>query len=286
MAQNLNKVKRRIQTIESTKKVTSAMKLVSSVKFSQLQREFHARDLYFNSIQELTNNVLSAAKGENVDGYYLNENRTSEKILYVVVTSSLGLCGSYNYNVIKTFTNLYKNGDEVLPIGTTGYNLLKKEKDLIIHDKFVNIMENLEISKIRILEKYLFKLFKEKKFKKIVLLYTHYKNAISFQVKSFDLLPITFDLVEKTKLNPGDYDPNIASFAHRVAKKFVISTIYIKLFESFLSEQASRRNAMENADKNASELIDKLKIQFNKARQAAITQEITEVVAGSLNKWG
>ena len=94
MAQNLNKVKRRIQTIESTKKVTSAMKLVSSVKFSQLQREFHARDLYFNSIQELTNNVLSAAKGENVDGYYLNENRTSEKILYVVVTSSLGLCGS------------------------------------------------------------------------------------------------------------------------------------------------------------------------------------------------
>ena len=117
-----------------------------------------------------------------------------------------------------------------------------------------------------------------------MLLYTHYKNAISFQVKSFDLLPITFDLVEKTKLNPGDYDPNIASFAHRVAKKFVVSTIYIKLFESFLSEQASRRNAMENADKNASELIDKLKIQFNKARQAAITQEITEVVAGSLNK--
>ena len=127
MAQNLNKVKRRIQTIESTKKVTSAMKLVSSVKFSQLQREFHARDLYFNSIQELTNNVLSAAKGENVDGYYLNENHNSEKILYVVVTSSLGLCGSYNYNVIKTFTNLYKNGDEVLPIGTTGYNLLKNE---------------------------------------------------------------------------------------------------------------------------------------------------------------
>ncbi len=231
---------------------------------------------------------ISARSGANVSRLreiiYESANIPSISANDVVVTSSLGLCGSYNYNVIKTFTNLYKNGDEVLPIGTTGYNLLKNEKDLIIHDKFVNIMENLEISKIRILEKYLFKLFKEKKFKKIVLLYTHYKNAISFQVKSFDLLPITFDLVEKTKLNPGDYDPNISSFAHRIAKKFVISTIYIKLFESFLSEQASRRNAMENADKNASELIDKLKIQFNKARQAAITQEITEVVAGSLNK--
>ena len=284
MAQNLNKVKRRIQTIESTRKVTSAMKLVSSVKFSQLQKEYQARIEYFACIQELTNNVLSAAKGENVDGYYLKENNLSNKTLYVMVTSSLGLCGSYNYNVIRTLSNLYKEGDEVLPIGTNGYNFLRNEKNIVIHDQFVNLMETLEMSKIRKLEQYLFRLFKEHKFKKIVLIYTHYKNAISFQVKTFDLLPISYDIVEKTKLNPGDYEPNISSFAHRVSKKFVISTLYIKLFESFLSEQASRRNAMENADKNAGELIDKLKIQFNKARQAAITQEITEVVAGSLNK--
>lgn len=284
MAQNLNKVKRRIQTIESTKKVTSAMKLVSSVKFSQLQREFLARSEYFSNIQKLTNNVLSAAIGEGIDAYYLKENVESEKTLYILVTSSLGLCGSYNYNAFKVFTNLYKKGDEVLPIGTNGYNLLKNEKDIPLHTKFISLLDSLNIADIRQLEKYIFKLYKEKKFKKVVLLYTKYKNAISFQVTEFNLLPISFEIIEKDKLNPGDFDPNISSFSHRIAKKFVISTLYIKLFESLLSEQASRRNAMENADKNASELIDKLRIQFNKARQAAITQEITEVVAGSLNK--
>ncbi len=284
MAQGLNKVKKRIQTVESTKKITSAMKLVSSVKFSQLQKEYENRTLYFNGLKEYASIVFSACEGKYVSSLYLDNNFSSKKTLYVVVSSSLGLCGAYNYNVYKYLNNIYKEGDEILTIGTSIFNTLKNDESVKIDPTFTNIIDELSMSNCRILANYLLKKYETKEYKKVVLLYTTYQNAISFQVTKLKLLPVSYEESRKDLLNPGDLEPSLDVFLDRFVRKYLTSALYIKLFDSFLSEQASRRNAMENADKNAEDLVEKLKLEFNKARQTSITQEINEVVSGSLNK--
>ena len=285
MSESLSKVKKRIQTVESTKKITSAMNMVSSVKFRSLQREYDNRATYFECLEDLVSTVFNAAKGEFVDSIYINENAKSSKTLYVVVTSNLGLCGAYNDNVLKYIRNAYKDGDEIVTIGSAIYKEMKnKRSDTPHYDDFVNIMDGLSMSKARDLSSFLVTKFLSEKYNKVVLLYTRYINAISFQVTPLSLLPVQIKKDNSARYNPGQFEPDLSSFIDKVIRKYLTSTLYIKLFESSLCEQASRRNAMDNADKNAKELIEKLNLQYNKARQSSITQEIIEVVSASLNK--
>lgn len=116
------------------------------------------------------------------------------------------------------------------------------------------------------------------------MLYTKFQNSISFIPKKVSLLPVAFKFDKKRGLNPGDFEPNLVSFSNEFIRLYLMTDLYFKIYESYLSEVASRRNAMDNADKNAKDLIDKLTLEFNKARQASITQELTEVVNGSMNK--
>lgn len=283
MSQSLNKVKKRIVTVEATKKLTSAMKLISSVKFSKLSKEIMIHQDYYHYLKDLASTCFSAAKVNSLDVPYIKKNEGSQKRLIVVVSSSMGMCGAYNINIKKLLESEYKKGDELLIIGK---NLIQDlEGDNIkINDSFADILDNLTISNLRILSHYLIEKFEEKEYREIILLYTKYQNPISFVPKKSSILPVEFNFDKKNGLNNGDFEPGLVSFTHEFTRLYIVTDLYFKIFESYLSEVASRRNAMDNADKNAKDLIEKLTLEFNKARQASITQEITEVVNGSANK--
>ena len=283
MSQSLNKVKKRIVTVEATKKLTSAMKLVSSVKFSKLSKEIMIHQDYYHYLKDLASTCFSAAKVNSLDVPYIKKNEGSQKRLIVVVSSSMGMCGAYNINIKKLLESEYKKGDELLIIGK---NLIQDlEGDNIkINDSFADILDDLTVSNLRILSHYLIEKFEEKEYREIILLYTKYQNPISFVPKKSSILPVEFNFDKKSGLNNGDFEPGLVSFTHEFTRLYIVTDLYFKIFESYLSEVASRRNAMDNADKNAKDLIEKLTLEFNKARQASITQEITEVVNGSANK--
>lgn len=283
MSQSLNKVKKRIVTVEATKKLTSAMKLVSSVKFSKLSKEIMIHQDYYHYLKDLASTCFSAAKVNSLDVPYIKKNEGSQKRLIVVVSSSMGMCGAYNINIKKLLESEYKTGDELLIIGK---NLIQDlEGDNIkINDSFADILDDLSVSNLRTLSHYLIEKFEEKEYREIILLYTKYQNPISFVPKKSSILPVEFNFDKKSGLNNGDFEPGLVSFTHEFTRLYIVTDLYFKIFESYLSEVASRRNAMDNADKNAKDLIEKLTLEFNKARQASITQEITEVVNGSANK--
>lgn len=283
MSQSLNKVKKRIVTVEATKKLTGAMKLVSSVKFSKLSKEIMIHQDYYHYLKDLASTCFSAAKVNSLDVPYIKKNEGSQKRLIVVVSSSMGMCGAYNINIKKLLESEYKKGDELLIIGK---NLIQDlEGDNIkINDRFADILDDLSVSNLRILSHYLIEKFEEKEYREIILLYTKYQNPISFVPKKSSILPVDFNFDKKSGLNNGDFEPGLVSFTHEFTRLYIVTDLYFKIFESYLSEVASRRNAMDNADKNAKDLIEKLTLEFNKARQASITQEITEVVNGSANK--
>lgn len=283
MSQGLNKVKKRIQAVENTKKITSAMKLVSSVKFSKLSKEISNRKDYYAYLNDLATTCFSAAKINQIDVPYIRPNPNVDKRLIIVVSSSMGMCGAYNMNIKKLLEDEYKNGDEILLIGKTLLNELKNE-NLKINETFIDLFSDLSVSNVRSLSKYLIKVFLEKEYKEIDLLYTRYINSISFLPTKISLLPVTFKMDKKSGLNHGDFEPGLSTFCEEFVRRYLLTDLYFKLYDSYLSEVASRRNAMDNADKNAEDLIDKLTLEFNKARQASITQEITEVVNGSKNK--
>ena len=250
MSQSLNKVKKRIVTVEATKKLTSAMKLVSSVKFSKLSKEIMIHQDYYHYLKDLASTCFSAAKVNSLDVPYIKKNEGSQKRLIVVVSSSMGMCGAYNINIKKLLESEYKKGDELLIIGK---NLIQDlEGDNVkINDSFADILDDLSVSKLRTLSHYLIEKFEEKEYREIILLYTKYQNPISFVPKKSSILPVEFNFDKKSGLNNGDFEPGLVSFTHEFTRLYIVTDLYFKIFESYLSEVASRRNAMDNADKNA-----------------------------------
>lgn len=283
MPQGLNKVKRRILTVENTKKITNAMKLISSVKVRQIQNGFNARLTFLNDLKEVLN-IIGNASYPTSTNPLLKGYKDASRTLYIVVSSSLGLCGSYNYNVIRYFENIFKNDDEVITIGDKIDKEVIKDQNIILHSDFKEVLNNLTMSNCRVLQKFILDKFLSGKYKEVVLVYTKYINQIASKVETIKLLPLEFEKNKSMELDSPDFGQNLNLLLDKFVKKYLTSALYIKFYESILSEQSSRRNAMDNADKNAEELVDKLKIEYNKARQTAITQEITEVVSGSVNK--
>lgn len=283
MPQGLNKVKRRILTVENTKKITNAMKLISSVKVRQIQNGFNARLTFLNDLKEVLNIIGNASYATSTNPLLKGYKGTS-KTLYIVVSSCLGLCGSYNYNVIRYFENIYKSGDEVITIGDKIDKEVLKDQNITLYSNFKDVLNNLTMSNCRVLQKFILDKFYSGNYKDVVLVYTKYINQIACKVETLKLLPLEFKKIKSMELDSPDFGQNLNFLLDKFAKKYLTSAVYIKFYESILSEQSSRRNAMDNADKNAEELVDKLKIEYNKARQTAITQEITEVVSGSVNK--
>ena len=270
MAGNLVKTKRRIASIAATKKITSAMGMIASVK---LLREKKAIEFArFASAESRA--FLDAVRAYSLDESILQEGEG--KRAYIVFSSDLGLCGAYNQGMFRLLSSKYREGDLLIPIGAKakarygkgGYPLL--EGELSMFDSPRSLLES---------AKRLLQMKREGRISSLRVIYTKYINSLRFDPAEEVLLPLP-------KLEaPFEVKPIIEPSEQAARDEALATWLSLRLVElkeeCSLCEQSSRRNAMDAANTNADELLEKLNIEYNKARQAAITQEITEVVSGS-----
>ena len=279
MSLGLQATKRRIQSVSSTKKITKAMELVATAKLKALKDKMQENMSYTASMIDIANDVFSSI--EDCESVFVKGNKSNKK-LFIIVTSNLGLCASYNYEIFKVVDSLVNKDDKVIMIGTKGYthynNLLND-----IDDRFVDILAHINYQDIELLCNEIISMYSKGEIGKIKLIYTKYVNSLTFTPETLQLLPVNMNKQKITK-KYTIMEPTPLDIIDALLPMYVKSVVYGKLIESVVSEQASRRTAMETATDNSQEIIDKLQILYNKERQAAITQEITEVVGGSLNK--
>ena len=276
MSQNVVKIKSRIKSVSGAYKVTSAMKLVSTVKLKQWRNKMLANKDYTSELNEVVDLLLAFSK--NTSSPYLTPNN-SDKKLYIVISSTLGLCGSYNNNIFKVSDTNISSNDEAIILGEKGiahytnneFKVLEGFNDSrsLIDKKLVNKLTNFVLSH-----------YKSGKYSEVHIIYSEYKNSLVFLAKDFTLLPLKFE-VEELNEYPPIFEPSNKELVETLVPFYIKTAINAKLLESEVCEQGARSNAMENATNNAKDLLEDLKIEFNKARQAAITQEITEIVAAS-----
>lgn len=285
MALGLSKTKRRIASVKSTQKITKAMEMVATVKLKRFRREHDNGELYLRAYEDLMAELF--LQKECQSSHYGKPNEDVEGCLYIVVTSDLGLCAAYNSNVYRFVDEHVDLGkDTIVPIGEKGIAHFT-------HDpKYVHVLPNslpltLTPSQDDIIKtaRELKKLFNERKYQRIYLIHTQYLNSLSFEPHRFQLLPVQLNYQYKPHPSeaycPPLCEPSPKAMVHALMDEYLTAVIRGKLNESELSEQASRRNAMDAANDNAEDLISSLTIEYNKARQQAITQEITEVVSGA-----
>lgn len=275
MAMGMLQTKNRIRSVTSTKKITKAMELVATSKLKKAKEINFQLNPYKNGVME----VLSycALNVKDKDYHYFKENATNST-LFVIITSTLGLCGGYNVAIEKfASNNIDINNDELIVLGSKGIHYFKDKKYKVIKEiadlPTLNLKENLSKSLvIDILQD-----FDLGKYKNVQVIYTKFVNSLTFVPTTLTLLPIT-NVVEVPKISKDLLlEPSANEVLDSLVPFYLQTSLKALIFESILSEQASRRTAMETATDNASELEDKLVLEFNKSRQAAITQEITEI---------
>lgn len=284
MAESLINTKRRINTIKSTQKITKAMKLVASVKYQRWKKYYdeskpYALGMRKTMVRAIHANDFDVIKNSECLVHYTE----SKKDLYIIVTSTLGLCGAYNYNLFKEFDTKISSEDEFIFIGQKGY-FRYHGKENKTYDDYINIMDEFTFSKVRRLRHLILQLYRTEKYSSINLVYTKYKNSITFIPTIEKLVPFDIDEIEKEAVDEGFppiFDPDSKTVIDSILPHYLDALLYNKLIESQVSELSSRRNAMEAATDSAGKIVKKLMVTYNKSRQNAITQEITEVVAGA-----
>ncbi|MES2573312.1 MAG: ATP synthase F1 subunit gamma [Bacteroidota bacterium] len=279
---NLKEIRNRITSVSSTMQITSAMKMVSAAKLKKAQDAITAMRPYAEKLTELLQN-LSATLDGDVGGEFTTQ-REVKKVLIVAITSNRGLCGAFNTNVIKEVKNRaeYYAGKQVdvFAIGKKGNDVLAKTCS--IADNQSSIYDNLTFENVTKIAETLTQKFLTGEYDKIELVYNQFKNAATqiVQVEQFlPLAPIKSDKPAST----GDYifEPSKEEIVLTLIPKSLKTQLYKGIRDSFASEHGARMTAMHKATDNATELRDQLKLTYNKARQAAITNEILEIVGGA-----
>ena len=277
MSQEVTKIKKRISSVSGALKVTSAMKLVSTVKLKKWKNKMTSNRNYSNELLEVTNMVLSFAKKAKTPFNVVND--ATDKNLYIIVSSTLGLCGSYNNNIFKLADVSLKAKDDAIILGNKG--LIHYENGSFTKILGFEEYSSIESSSvINSLTSFIISEYLKGTYHEIHLIYSEYKNSLVFLPKDFVVLPLQKVDTDNDNFGPI-LEPNEKTLVDKLVPIYLKTIVYSKLLESEVCEQAARCNAMENATNNAKELLDGLRIEFNKARQGAITQEITEIVSAA-----
>ena len=278
MGQTLLQTKKRISSISSTYKVTSAMKLVSTVKLRKLMSTMENYRYFVNEISSIFTSLFD--ENTSINSPFFTPNKSSKR-LFVLFSSSLGLCGSYNYNLFEISDNEIKDEDCLIIIGNKGKTHFKDFKNIIELDVDENDITNVN----NVLSEFVIDNYKNEKFKEINIVYTKYKNSITFIPTIHRLLPL--EMNTETKLTTDVLiEPSKEEVLELLIPLYVSTLVKSNILNAYISEQASRRNAMENASTNAKDIIDQLKLEFNKARQSQITNEIIDIVGASNSQKG
>ena len=276
MAQEVTRIKKRIKSVTGSYKITSAMKLVSTVKLKKWKGKMLATKEYSKRVDEIAKMVFSSVEESNNPFFITNDK--ADKNLYIILSSSLGLCGAYNNNIFRLADAKIKENDEAIILGNKAISHYKNGTFKQIED-FKEYSSVRDEAIIKSIVNFISKEYTKGTYKEVHLIYTAYKNSLVFHSCDYVVLPLKGS--EPIKGYPPLMEPSKEALINSLVPFYLKNSVYAKFLESEVCEQAARSNAMENATKNAEELLDSLQIEFNKARQGAVTQEITEIVGGS-----
>jgi len=279
---NLKEIRNRISSISSTMQITSAMKMVSAAKLKKAQDAITAMRPYSDKLTELLQGLSASLEGDGGSEYA--DNRSVNKVLVVAITSNRGLCGGFNSNIIKQSNNLVSNkypGKQVdfYTIGKKGNDILRK-RHTILGDQS-RVYDDLTFDNVAEIAELLMRLFTKGDYDKIELVYNKFKNAATQIVMTEQFLPIVG--AEGDEAIAADYifEPSKVEIVKELIPKSLKTQLFKAIRDSFASEHGARMTAMHKATDNAAELRNELKLTYNKARQAAITNEILEIVGGA-----
>jgi F-type H+-transporting ATPase subunit gamma len=279
---NLKEIRNRITSVSSTMQITAAMKMVSAAKLKKAQDAITAMRPYAEKLTELLQN-LSATLDGDVGGEFTKQ-REVKKVLVVAITSNRGLCGAFNTNVIKEVKNradFYAGKQvDVFAIGKKGNDILTKTLSVV--DNQSQVFDHLTFDNVTVIAETLTQKFVSGEYDKIELVYNQFKNAATQIVQVEQFLPLA-PIKSDTPASTGDYifEPSKEEIVLTLIPKSLKTQLYKGIRDSFASEHGARMTAMHKATDNATELRDQLKLTYNKARQAAITNEILEIVGGA-----
>jgi F-type H+-transporting ATPase subunit gamma len=287
---NLKAIRIRITSVKSTRQITSAMKMVSAAKLRKAQDKIVRLRPYANKLYEMLLSLSQSLSDMEVDNVY---GRTSapEKVLIVVITSNRGLCGAFNTNVIKearrviseNYSEQYRNGNlKILTIGKKGYDYFRKQTNNILPEQN-DLLNDLSFERVEKLAGQVMHSFTTGEFDRVELIYNRFKNAAVQNLTTELFLPVGAVAAEMNKVTPTDYiyEPDQAEIIKELIPKSLKIQFYKAVLNSFVAEHGARMTAMHKATDNATSMIRDLTLQYNKARQAAITNQILEVVSGA-----
>ena len=277
---SMRDIKRRRSSIQGTQQITKAMKLVSTVKLQRARAAAEKSQYYFDSMYRTVGSILSRVG--HIEHRYLCPGESPRKAV-VVITSNRGLAGGYNSNVVKLITRndaLKKEDLDLYTIGNKGREAFSRH-GYTIREDLPDIIEDPLYSEVNDLTARLLKSFEAGEVGEIYLAYTFFKNTVSQEPRLLKLLPVEPLGEEDETASVMNFEPEDVDAIDMIIPKYISSLIYGGLKEAIASENGARMQAMDNATSNAEEMIDKLSLQYNRARQGSITQELTEIIAGS-----
>ena len=272
-------IKNRIRSMESTKQITKAMEMVAASKLRRAQAQVQNSRPYFEILRDTIDDIV--VHNLELVSPYLKE-RSGNKVLYIVIAGDRGLAGGYNSNILKMVQAAIKDKEAtVLPIGKKALDFFKSKKVPVLTEAYAEAAA-VSIGDCFSISKQLSKAYKSGEFDEIHVAYTNFVSVLSQTPHALKLLPLVREEGKKPASRTVTmYEPGCEEVFEAIVPEYLGGVLYGALCESRASEQAARRTAMDSATSNAEDMIADLSLKFNRARQAAITQEITEIVAGS-----
>ena len=288
MSGALKEVRNRIKSVQSTQQITKAMKMVSAAKLRRAQDAITQMRPYAQKLQEMLSNIVSNSDGEV--SMALAAERPVEKVLIIVVTSDRGLCGGYNSNLIKLSKQIIKDkyaaqaakgNVQILPIGKKAYEHFNKNGFSCVN-QYWNLFTGLSFERVQTAAKYAMDAFAAKEVDAVELVYSEFKNAATQQYIAEAFLPVQkVSNTQSVKKADFIYEPGKEVLIAELMPKILNTQLFKAVLDGNASEHGARMTAMDKASDNANELLKSLKISYNRARQAAITTELSEIVSGA-----
>ncbi len=287
---SLDDLKKRIKSVKSTQKITKAMKMVAAAKLRKAQESAEKGRPYSQKLQNIILNLTKSISDPDNAPKLLVGTGKDQTYLCVVMTADRGLCGGFNSNIcklakinFKKFINEGKNL-KIITVGTKGFDQIKREYGKFVIKKFsFKEHKNITFKEAEIIGGEVLNLFKKDEFDKCILFYNNFKNVITQIPQAQQIIP-TEDKSEKVKnneLNFYEFEPDEDEILEDLLPKNISVQIFKAFLENAASEQGSRMTAMDNATRNAGDLVDKLTINYNRSRQASITKELIEIISGA-----
>ncbi|HET6420056.1 MAG TPA: ATP synthase F1 subunit gamma [Geobacteraceae bacterium] len=280
---SLKSIKKRIGTVKNSRQITKAMKMVAAAKLRRAQENVIAARPYARKLASVMQNLATSG---GAGGHPLLQKDNSKKALLMVITSDRGLCGSFNANICKSAERFIKERSAdyeeltVMTIGRKGNEYLKNRAT--IRKNYQNILSNLNYQTAALIAQEVIEGFLAGEYGEVHLLYNSFRSVMSQDITFVRLLPIAQPEGEEEQFRPeAIYEPGKEELLAELLPKHIEVQIFHALLESIAAEHGARMTAMDSATKNASEMIDKLTLQYNRARQAAITKELLEIIAGA-----